>query len=232
MWPYRAAGAWWWPGATDAECSCAPGAIRGVTLRAPAPGNTLATGAPKVVITSAGRAVIVVSGSEIRSTTAPDPTPVVTDRRVEAFEWTGPSARPSAVATLSRGAAAGDADAIANGARAVIAWTQQPRDAPRSLWIAKWTPRGLQRPNVYDTRILDPPVLLTPASRGAVNAFYSTAQRWFTVRLNAAGVYRGTSTVTPPGIQTEAIDAAAAGRHAVAAWTVRDRGTFVQLARP
>jgi hypothetical protein len=208
------------------------GAVQVVRLRAPAAGNTLAAGAPEVAITNAGRAVVVVSSSELRGTPAPGTTPVVTDRRVEALEWPRKAARPGAVATLSRGASAGDADAVAYGSSAAIAWTQRPTGAPRSLWIARWTPRGLQRPNVYDTRMLDSPVLLTPAPRGAVDAFYSTARRWFTVRLRADGLYRGTSTVTPPGVQVATIDVASAGRFAAAAWTVRDRGTYAQLARP
>ena len=208
-------------------------AAQPVSLRPAAAGNTLLPGVPEVVITNGGRAVVAVSSSELRgSSPAPDQTPVVADRRVEAFDWPRTAPRPSAAATLSRGASAGDADIVAQGGSAVIAWTQRPQGAPRSLWTTRWTRAGLQRPNVYDTRMLDLPVLLTPAPRGAVDAFYSTAQRWFTVRLNAAGLYRGTSTVTAPGIQVPLIDAAAAGPHAAATWTVRNPGTFVQLARP
>ncbi len=204
-----------------------------VSLRPAAAGNTLVPGVPRVVITSGGRAVVAVSSSELRGPSpAPGATPVVADRRVEAFDWPRAAPRPSAVATLSRGAAAGDAEIVAHGQSAVIAWTQRPQGAPRSLWTTRWTRAGLQRPNVYDTRMLDLPVVLTPAPRGAVDAYYSTAQRWFTVRLSAAGLYRGTSTVTGPGTQVPLIDAAAAGPHAAASWTVGGPGTYVQLARP
>ncbi len=46
-------------------------------------------------MTNGGRAVVVVSSSELRgSSPAPDQTPVVADRRVEAFDWPRHGAAP------------------------------------------------------------------------------------------------------------------------------------------
>jgi hypothetical protein len=180
------------------------------------------------VLTNDGRAVVAVSSIELRSDRVS-----VADRRVEAFEWKSSAPHPSAAATLSRGAAAGGADVIARGKAAVIAWTQRPKGAPRALWATRWTGKGLQRPNVYDTRALGSPVLLTAAPRGAVDTFYRAAgNRWFTVRLSAAGLYRGTTTVTPPGEEIDEIDVASAGSHAAASWTLGGRIARVQLGRP
>jgi hypothetical protein len=200
-----------------------------VQLRAPAAGTTLVAGDPEVALTSDDRAVVAVSSNEVRTDTVD-----VVDRRIEAFEWKRTAQHPSAAATLSRGAKAGAADLVASGQAAVIAWTQRPKGAPRSLWAARWTRKGLQRPNVYDTRALGSPVLLTAAPRGGIDAFYRAGgRRWFTVRLAATGLYRGTSTVTPPGAEVEQIDVAAAGGNTAAAWTIGRRSrSLVQVARP
>jgi hypothetical protein len=197
-----------------------------VALRQPDPGATLVTGAPKLVLTDDGRAVVAVSSAELRGLS-------VIDRRVEAFEWTATASHPSATATLSRGAAAGVVDAVATGNTVAIGWTQRSPRSPRALWITRWTKKGIQRPNVYDTRALESPVLLTRAPRGGVDAFYSAGgQRWFTVRLRAAGLYRSTSSVTPPGERVATVDVAATGRHVAAGWTSRDGTSRVRLARP
>jgi hypothetical protein len=202
-----------------------------VALRPPAAGNTLLPGVPRVVITSRGRAVVAVSSYELRGS-APA-TPVVADQRVEAFDWPRTAIRPSAAATLSRGAAAGSADIAAQGASAVIAWTQRPPGAPRALWATRWTSKGLQRPNLYDTHDLGLPVQLTLAPRGGIDAFYQAGpQRWFTVRLNATGLYSGTASVTPAGQQVALIGVASEGAHSVAGWTVGKRGARAQLAHP
>lgn len=203
-------------------------------LRPPAGGNTLVPGVPAVAMTTTGRAVVVVSSFELReSSPAPAGKPVVVDQRVEAFDWARKAARPSAAATLSRGAAAGTAAVVAQGPSAVIAWTQQPPGGPRALWVARWTPTGLQRPNLYDTHNLELPVLLTTAPQGAVDAYYQAGgQRWFTVRLSAAGLFTGTSSVTPPGQQIPLIDIAAEGSRSIAGWTVGKRNARVQVARP
>jgi len=205
-----------------------------VALRPPAGGNTLVPGGPDGVMTTAGRAVVAVSSFELRaSSPTPVQKPVVADQRVEAFDWARGAARPSAAATLSRGAAAGTADVVAQGASALIAWTQQPPGGPRALWVARWAPTGLQRPNVYDTHSLGLPVLLTPAPRGAVDAYYQAGgKRWFTVRLSAAGLFTGTSSVTPPGPQIPLIDLAAEGSRSIAGWTLGTRNARVQIARP
>jgi hypothetical protein len=205
-----------------------------VALRAPTAGSTLVPGAPDVVITSTGRAVVVVSSFELRgSAPVPGQKPVIVDQRVEAFDWTRKAAHPSAAATLSRGAAAGTADVVAQGASALIAWTQQPPGGPRALWVARWTPPGLQRPNLYDTHNLGLPVLLVPAPRGGVDAYYEAGgARWFTVRLSAAGLFTGTSSVTPPSQQIPLIDVAAEGARAIAGWTIGRRNARVQVARP
>ncbi len=200
-----------------------------VPLRASGAGNVIALETPKVVMTRNGRAVAVVSSGEARGSAGG----AVVDRRVEAFEWKASAPRPSGAATLSRQAQAGAADVVAHGDAAVIAWTQRPKGSPRALWTTRWTKGGIQRPNVYDTRDLGLPVLLTSAPHGAVDAFYRAGgPRWFTVRLNAAGIYRGTSTVTPPGEQVVSIDVAAQGAHTAAVWTIGKRSTRVQIARP
>jgi hypothetical protein len=178
------------------------------------------------VLTTSGRAVVSVSSDELRNHR-------VVDSRIEAFDWPVGKAHPSGAATLSRGAAAGTADIVAQGTSASIAWTQRPKGSPRALWVARWTPKGLQRPNLYDTRALGLPVLLAPAPGGALDVFYRAAgAHWFTVRLSAAGRFSGTSVVTPPGESIAAIDVASAGTHLVAAWTGRGGGPHVQLARP
>jgi hypothetical protein len=191
-------------------------------------------GAPDVVMTSTGRAVVAVSSFELRgSSPVPGQKPVVVDQRVEAFDWARKATRPSATATLSRGAAAGTADVVAQGASALIAWTQQPPGGPRALWVARWAPTGLQRPNLYDTHNLELPVLLTRAARGAVDVYYQAGgRRWFTVRLSAAGLFTGTASVTPPGEQVPLIDVAAEGSRTIAGWTVGRRNARVQIARP
>jgi len=205
-----------------------------VALRPPAAGSTLVPGAPDVVMTSTARAVVAVSSFELRgSGAAPGQKPVVVDQRVEAFDWARKVQRPSAAATLSRGAAAGTADVLARGASAVIAWTQQPAGGPRALWVARWTPTGLQRPNLYDTHNLGLPVLLTPAPQGAVDAYYQAGgQRWFTVRLSALGLFTGTSSVTPLSQQVPLIDVASEGSRSIAGWTLGKRNARVQVARP
>src|SRR4051794_37558508 len=173
------------------------GAAQTVALRPAAAGATLVGGPPKVVITSQGRAVVVVSSYELRRTAV---APLFVDQRVEAFDWPASAARPSAAATLSRSASAGVADVVTQGGSAVIAWTQRAPSSPRELWATTWTAKGVQRPRVYDTHALGAPVLLAPGRHGAVNVFYRAGgPRWFTVRLTAAGLYVGTSNVTPPG---------------------------------
>jgi hypothetical protein len=202
------------------------GPMQDVRLRAPAEGATLLSDSPKVVMTARGRAVVCVSSDELRSHR-------VVDSRVEAFDWPAGDAHPSGAATLSRGAGAGTADVVVQGASAAIAWTQRPKGSPRALWIARWTPRGLQRPSLYDTRALGLQVVLAPAASGALDAFYRAAgAHWFTVRLSRAGRFSGTSVVTPPSESISAIEVASAGRQVVAAWTGRERGPRVQLARP
>jgi hypothetical protein len=217
-----------------AAAGAAPfGTTQPVALRPAAAGNVLLVGAPKVVTASDGRAVAVAPTFEVRPGAPNALVRTVTDSRVEAFDWGATDARPSIPITLSRAAAAGPPDLVAVGKSVAIAWTQRPKGLPRALWITRWTPAGIQKPNVYDTHGLDLPVLLTRAPKGAVDAFYTTgAARWFTVRLGAAGLYRGTSPVTPPGERVAAIDAAAAGRSAVAAWTFRSHGAQVRFARP
>jgi hypothetical protein len=217
-----------------AAAGAAPfGMTQPVALRPPTSGNDLLPGAPKVTITTDGRAVVVVPTFEVRPGAPRDLVRTVTDTRVEAFDWAPADTRPSIAVTLSRGAAAGPPDLVRVGKSAAIAWTQRPKGLPRALWITRWTPGGIQKPNVYDTHALDLPVLLTRAPRGAVDAFYGTgAQRWFTVRLSGAGLYRETSAVTPAGERVAAIDAAGAGRRAVAAWTFRSHGAQVRFARP
>jgi hypothetical protein len=205
------------------------GSAQPVALRAPSAGSTLVAGAPKVVMTTESRAVVAVSSSELRG----GPPASVADRRVEAFEWPIAAAHPSAAATFSRGAAAGEADLIAQGASAVIAWTERPQGVPRALWVTRWTSKGLQRPNLYDTHDLGLPVLLTVAPKGAVDVFYAASgQRWFTVRLAATGLYAGTAPITPPGEKVPLISVAAEGSRAIAGWTVGKRSMRVQLARP
>jgi hypothetical protein len=205
------------------------GSAQPVALRAPSAGSTLVAGGPKVVMTTKSRAVVAVSSSELRGGQPGS----VTDRRVEAFEWPIAAARPSAAATFSRGAAAGDADLVAQGASAAIAWTERPQGAQRALWVIRWTSKGLQRPNLYDTHDLGLSVQLTIAPKGAVDVFYAASgQRWFTVRLAATGLYGGTATITPPGEKVPLIDVAAEGSRAIAGWTAGKRSVRVQLARP
>jgi hypothetical protein len=209
------------------------GMTQPVALRPAAAGNQLIVEAPKVAIASDGRAVVAAPTFEVRPGAPSALTRTVTDSRVEAFDWGAIDARPSIGVTLSRAAAAGPPDLVPVGKSVAVAWTQRPKGFPRALWITRWTPAGIQRPNVYDTHALDLPVVLTRAPRGAVDAFYATgAERWFTVRLGAAGLYRGTSAVTPPSERVAEIDAAATGRHAVAAWTFRGRGFQVRFAQP
>jgi hypothetical protein len=201
------------------------GSTRAVRLRARDPGTVVTGQVPRIAMTSDGRAIVVVYSVLARGAR-------IADARVEAFAWTVRAARPTSAATLSRGAMAGEPDVVASGKSARIAWTQQTRRTPRALWATRWTGKGPQRPNVYDTRALGGPVLLTVGRRDAVNAFYRAGgQRWFTVRLTAAGLYRGTSVVTPPGEEIAAIDVAAAGGRVAAAWT-SGRGARVQLGRP
>jgi hypothetical protein len=202
------------------------GPAQPVALRSAAAGTSLLLGPPKVVVTSKGRAVVTVSSKELRGL-------AVADARVEAFDWAATALAPSTAATLSRGAAAGEADVVALGANAVIAWTQRPKNSPRALWTTRWTPKGLERPNLYDTHALGLSVLLTAGPRGAVDAFYRAGgPRWFTVRLTAAGRYRDTSVVTPPGEHIALIDVAASGGHLAASWTARPGRPRVQVARP
>jgi hypothetical protein len=217
-----------------AEGAAPFGAVEAVALRPPAAGNTLVGGPPKIVITSEGRAVVVVSSYELRRTAV---APLFADQRVEAFDWSAKAAHPSAAATLSRSASAGVADVVARGPSAVIAWTQRSPASPRELWTATWTAKGVHRPNIYDTHALGSPVALAPGANGAVNVFYRAGgPRWFTVRLNAAGLYVGTSAVTPPGQSVPLIYAAATGRHAAAGWSAqlgRGPGSWrVEVARP
>ena len=196
-----------------------------VPLRERDAGTVVLGQLPKVAITGDGRAIIVVYSVLGRG-------PTVVDARVEAFDWAARAARPSAAATLSRGAAAGDADVVATGASAVIAWTQRAPGAPRALWATRWTAKGPQRPNVYDTRALGSATLLAPASKGGANVFYrASGERWFTVHLSAAGLYSGTSVVTPSGEQVGTIDVAAAGRRLAASWTAGPPAR-VEVARP
>jgi hypothetical protein len=205
------------------------GSAQPVALRAPSAGSSLVAGAPKVVMTTESRAVVVVTSSELRG----GPPASIADRRVEAFDWPTASARPSAAATFSRGAEAGDAGLVAQGASAVIGWTERPRGAPRALWVTRWASKGLQRPNLYDTHGLGLPVLLTLAPKGAIDVFYQAGgQRWFTVRLTATGLYGGTATVTPPGERVPLIAVAAEGSTVIAGWTVGKRSARVQIARP
>jgi hypothetical protein len=200
------------------------GTKQGIQLRAPAPGATLLPESPKVVMTASGRAVVCISSDELRDHQ-------VVDSRVEAFDWPIRVPHPSGAATLSRGAAAGTADIVSQGTAAAIAWTQRPKGSPRALWVARWTSKGLERPNIYDTRQLGLTALLAPAVNGALDAFYrAAAGHWFTVRLSSAGHFTGTTAVTPPGASIDAIDVAGGGSHPAAAWTRPAGG--VQMARP
>ena len=157
----------------------------------------------------------------------------VVDSRVEAFDWPVGDTHPSGAATLSRGAAAGSADIVAQGTSAAIAWTQRPKGSPRAFWVARWSKKGLERPNLYDTRALGLQALLAPAPSGTLDVFYRAAgAHWFTVRLSRAGRFSGTSAVTPPGDDVGAIDVASAGIRVVAAWTGRGGGPRVQVAKP
>lgn len=202
------------------------GTMQGVQLRAPAPGAALLPDSPKVVMTASGRAVVCVSSDELRDHR-------VVDSRVEAFDWPVGEPHPSGAATLSRGAAAGTADIVSQGTAAAIAWTQRPKGSPRALWVARWTPKGLQRPNIYDTRQLGLAALLAPAANGALDIFYRAAgAHWFTVRLSSAGRFSGTVSVTPPGASIGAIDVAADGSHPAAAWTRPAGGARAQMAQP
>jgi hypothetical protein len=202
------------------------GPMQDVQLRAPLQGATLSPGSPKVVMTGGGRAVICVSSDELVNRR-------VVDRRVEAFDWPARAAHPSGAATLSRGAAAGVADIVTQGTSAAIAWTQRSKGSPRALWVARWTVKGIQRPNLYDTRALGSPVLLSSAPSGALDLFYRAAgAHWFTVRLSQPGRFTGTSLVTPPGDAVHAIDVASAGNRVVAAWTSPGGRSRVQLATP
>jgi hypothetical protein len=202
------------------------GPMQDVQLRSPLQGATLLPGSPKVVMTASGRAVISVSSDELLNHR-------VVDSRVEAFDWPVGDAHPSGAATLSRGAAAGSADIVAQGTSAAIAWTQRPKGSPRALWVARWTVKGIQRPNLYDTRALGLPVLLAPAPSGALDIFYRAAgAHWFTVGLSRAGRFGGTSVVTPPGDDVSAIDVASGGSRVVAAWTRQNGRPRVQVARP
>jgi hypothetical protein len=202
--------------ARAAEGAAPFGPAQTVALRPPGAGTTLVGGPPKVVITSQGRAVVVASSYELRRTAV---APLFVDQRVEAFDWAAHAAHPSAAATLSRSASAGVADVVARGASAVIAWTQRAPSAPRELWATTWTAKGVQRPRVYNTHALAAPVVLTPGQGGAVNVFYRAGgPRWFTVRLTAAGLYAGTSNVTPAGEPVALIYAASTGSRAAAAW--------------
>jgi hypothetical protein len=206
--------------------SAALGPKQVVVLRAAAPGSPLVRRQPKVVTTSDGRAVVVVASG----TGAADK---ARDSRVEAVDWPASATAPSSAATLSRAAGSGEADVVAQGASAAIAWTQRPTGVRRSLWITRWTRGGLRRPDVYDTHALGLPVQLVTARRGALDAFYRAGRaRWFTVRLSAAGLYGRTSAVTPATEKVGTIDVASSGRHAAAAWTIRKPRSHVELARP
>jgi hypothetical protein len=200
------------------------GPLQVAQLRPREAGNTILRDNPRVVTTGDGRAVVVVQTVEGRAQT-------ILDSRVEALEWRVAAAHPSAAATLSRGAAAGAPAIVAQGATAVIGWTQRPKGAPRSLWTARWTAKALQKPNIYDTHALASPLLLTAARNGAVDAFYRAGgPRWFTVRLSAAGRYNGTTVVTPPGEPVALIHVAEAGPHLAALWSSGPQRT--RLARP
>jgi hypothetical protein len=210
------------------------GAAQAVALRPAAAGATLVGGPPRVVITSQSRAVVVVSSYELRRTAV---TPLFVDQRVEAFDWPASAAHPSASATLSRSASAGVADVVAQGSSAVIAWTQKAQSSPRELWATTWTAKGVQRPQIYNTRALAAPVVLTAAAGSAVNVFYRAGgPRWFNVRLSAAGRYSGTANVTPAGEGVALIYAAASGNHVAASWHAQLGPTAgsrrVQVARP
>jgi hypothetical protein len=99
--------------------------------------------------------------------------------------------------------------------------------------VTRWAPTGIQRPNLYDTHNLDLPVLLTAAPKGGVDAYYEAGgQRWFTVRLSAAGLFTGTSPVTSPSLQIPLIEVAAEGARSIAAWTLGRRNARVQVGRP
>ena len=199
------------------------GSAQVAQLRAQDAGTNLFRDDPSVVTTTDGRAIVVIRTVEFRAG-------AVADSRVEALDWPVTAARPSPAATLSRGAGAGPAAVVAQGGTAVIAWTQRPTGAPRSLWATRWTAKGPQKPSVYDTHALASPVLLTTARHGAVHAFYRAGGlRWFTVRLSAAGRYSGTTAVTPPNEAVAQIDVAGTGSHAAALWSSRPH---VRLARP
>jgi hypothetical protein len=202
-----------------------------VPLRPPGAGTTLVGAAPKVVITSEGRAVVVVSSYELRRSAV---APLFADQRVEAFDWAAAAAHPSAASTLSRSASAGVADVVAQGASAVIAWTQRSPKAPRELWAATWTTKGVQRPRVYTTHALNSPVLLGAGARGAVQVFYRAGgPRWFNVRLTAAGLYRDTAVVTPPGAAVPFVYTATTGSRVAASWSVKvGKAWRTQVARP
>ena len=90
---------------------------------------------------------------------------------------------------------------------------------------------------VYNTHALAAPVVLTPGPGAAVNVFYRAGgPRWFTVRLTAAGLYAGTSNVTPAGQAVALIYAASTGNRAAAAWHAQLGSSAgsrrVQVARP
>jgi hypothetical protein len=176
------------------------------------------------VTTNDGRAVVVVSSLASRD----DKT---RDSRLDALDWPADAAHPSTPASLSRAAGAGEADVVARGRSAVIAWTQRPKGTRRSLWAARWGPSGVQRPHVFDTHALGLPVRLTAGPKGAVRAFYRVERaRWFTVPLSAAGLYGEIAAVTPAAEQVGTLDVAGTGSHVAATWT--RGGRQVQLARP
>ena len=185
----RAAGAWWWPGPTartgsrvrEATAPARSAHVRGVLSPAPDAATRWFPASPEVVMTSDGRAVVAVrhrsSGAVPRRPMRRASSP----RRVEAFDWAAGAARPSAVATLSRGrprpemptmvahGRRGDRLDAASAARATLPvdarWTPRPGSSGRtSTTPACWICRSC----------------LTPAPRGAVDAFYRTTQRWFT----------------------------------------------------
>jgi hypothetical protein len=217
-----------------AEGAAPFGAAETVGLRPPGAGTTLVGAPPKIVITSEGRAVFVVSSYELRRSPV---APLFLDQRVEAFDWSAKAAHPSSAATLSRSASAGVADLVARGSAAVIAWTQRSAGSPRELWAATWTAKGVQRPRIYDTHALGSPVALVSGPNGSVNVFYRAGgPRWFTVRLSSAGLYVGTAAVTPPGESVPLIYAAASGGHAAAGWSAQlghGPGSWrVQVGRP
>ncbi len=214
-----------------AEGAAPFGAAQAVALRPAGAGTTLVGASPKVVITSQGRAVVVVSSYELRRS---EVAPLFVDQRVEAFDWAANAPQPSAAATLSRSASAGVADVVVQGASAVIAWTQRSPKSQRELWATTWTSKGVQRPRVYTTHALGAPVVLASGAGAAVNVFYRAGgPRWFTVRLTAAGLYRDTSVVTPPGETVPFVYAAAAGSRVAASWSVKLASKWrVQVARP